>query len=143
MSIQEHIAIILGGALFGLGLAYSGAAIPEIVLSFLWLEDFGLALVIGSAFIVTLVTYQFIPKILQKPLLNGYFSTAPRLPISKWNIFGAAIFGIGWGLTGLCPGTSFAALGMGNWPVLIGILGMFLGAFIYGTLRNRGLKGIE
>ena len=143
MNTKKHIAIILGGTLFGFGLAYSGAAVPEIVLSFLRLEDFGLVLVIGGALLVTLITFQLIPKLLAKPLLNGTFATSSRLSVSKWNVIGAAVFGAGWGISGLCPGTSFAAIGMGNWPILIGIIGMFIGAYVYGTLRNKGLTGIE
>lgn len=143
MNTKKHIAIILGGTLFGFGLAYSGAAVPEIVLSFLRLEDFGLVLVIGGALLVTLITFQLIPKLLSKPLLNGTFTTSSRLSVSKWNVIGAAVFGTGWGVSGLCPGTSFAAIGMGNWPILIGIIGMFIGAYVYGTLRNKGLTGIE
>ena len=135
--------IIFGGALFGFGLAYSGAAVPEVVLSFLRLEDFGLALVIGGALIVTMIAFQFLPRLIPTPLLGGTFKKAAKLPISKWNIMGASVFGVGWGLTGLCPGTSFAAIGMGNWPVLAGIVGMFVGAYLYGILRNRGLAGIE
>ena len=62
MNTKKHIAIILGGTLFGFGLAYSGAAVPEIVLSFLRLEDFGLVLVIGGTLLVTLITFQLIPN---------------------------------------------------------------------------------
>lgn len=143
MFISKHISIILGGSLFGFGLAYSGAAVPEVVLSFLRLEDLGLLLVIGGALLVTLLAFQLLPRLMHKPLLGGSFTRAARLPISKWNLTGATIFGIGWGLTGLCPGTSFAALGMGNWPVMAGILGMFIGAYLYGLLRDKGLSGIE
>ena len=133
----------MGGTLFGFGLAYSGAAIPEVVLSFLRLEDLGLAFVIGGALLVTMLTFQFLPRIISTPLLGGSFTRPAKLPISKWNIIGASVFGVGWGLTGLCPGTSFAAIGMGNWPVLAGVGGMFLGALLYGLLRNRGVSGIE
>ena len=143
MTFSKHIIIIFGGALFGFGLAYSGAAVPEVVLSFLRLEDLGLAFVIGGALLVTLITFQLLPRLLLNPLLGGSFTKATKLPISKWNIIGASVFGVGWGLTGLCPGTSFAAIGMGNWPVLAGIVGMFIGAYLYGILRNRGLAGIE
>lgn len=143
MNIQKHIAIILGGTIFGFGLAYSGAAVPEVVLSFLRLEDLGLVLVIGGALLVTLLAYQLVPRTMSKPILNGTFSTSSKLPISKWNLIGAGVFGVGWGISGLCPGTSFAAVGMGNWPVIVGIIGMFIGAYIYGKLRNKGLSGIE
>lgn len=135
--------IIFGGSLFGFGLAYSGAAMPEVVLSFLRLEDLGLAFVIGGALLVTWLAFQLLPQLVSTPLLGGTFTKAARLPISKWNIIGASVFGVGWGLTGLCPGTSFAAIGMGNWPVLAGIVGIFIGAYVYGTFRNKGLSGIE
>lgn len=143
MTFSKHLIILVGGTVFGFGLAYSGAAVPEVVLSFLRLEDLGLAFVIGGALLVTLITFRFLPKILTTPLLGGSFTRPARLSISKWNIIGASIFGVGWGLTGLCPGTSFAAIGMGNWPVVAGVIGMFVGALFYGLLRNRGLAGIE
>jgi len=142
-SKKTQLALLLGGTLFGFGLAYSGAAVPEVVLSFLRLEDLGLAFVIGGALVVVALSYHLIPRLLDKSLWGGSFSLPPRLSISKWNLLGASVFGVGWGLTGLCPGTSFAAIGMGNWPVLAGIAGMFLGALFYGWLRNRGLRGIE
>ncbi len=59
-----------GGVLFGLGLAVAGAARPEVVLSFLHLEDLGLALVIGVALMITLFTIQVIPKFVKKPPLG-------------------------------------------------------------------------
>tara|TARA_B100000508_G_scaffold36168_2_gene27999 strand:+ start:12551 stop:12982 length:432 start_codon:yes stop_codon:yes gene_type:complete len=143
MTFSKHIIIIFGGTIFGFGLAYSGAAIPEVVLSFLRLEDLGLAFVIGGALLITWLAFQFIPQLVATPLLGGTFTKAAKLSISKWNVIGASVFGVGWGLTGLCPGTSFAAVGMGNWPVLAGVVGMFIGAYVYGTFRNKGLSGIE
>ena len=50
------------------------------------------------------------------------------------DIIGAAIFGVGWGISGQCPGSAIASLGVGNIPVLIGIVSMFLGAYIMGRL---------
>ena len=127
----------LGGIIFGFGLAYSGMAIPEVVLSFLYLEDLGLLLVMAAALLATLVAFQIIPRILSKPLLGTSFTTRQNLPITKRTVYGAIIFGVGWGISGLCPATSITALGMGNWPVIYGVIGMFIGALIYGIIRSN------
>ena len=129
----------VGGIVFGLGLAFSGMAIPEVVLSFLYLEDFGLLLVMGAALSVTFLAFQLIPKVFKKPLICGEtFDGHDGFPITRQSVVGAIIFGIGWGISGLCPATSITAVGMGNWPVALGVLGMFIGALIYGSIRSSG-----
>ena len=130
-----------GGVVFGFGLALAGATQPEIVLSFLRLEDLGLLLVIGTALVITLFVYQVSPKVFGKPPFGEVFDGHDGFPVTKRTIVGAIIFGLGWGISGLCPATSFASVGTGNWPVLIGILGMFIGALIYGTLRSCQKNG--
>ena len=127
----------LGGIVFGFGLALSGMAIPEVVLSFLYLEDFGLLLVMAAALITTLITFQLAPRLLKQPIAGGIFPEKKNVLITKQTIVGAVIFGIGWGISGLCPATSITALGMGNWPVALGVAGMFLGTFVYGSIRSR------
>jgi uncharacterized membrane protein YedE/YeeE len=63
--------------------------------------------------------------------LGGEFKKRKRT-LNKRTVIGAIIFGVGWGISGLCPGSAMASLGIGNLPVLIGIAGMFLGAYIMG-----------
>ena len=138
MKYVPQISMYLGGVLFGLGLAYSGAARPEIVLSFLHLDDLGLLLVMGAALLVTTLVFNIVPKFMRQPVFGGTFDGHNGIPITKRSIVGAVIFGIGWGISGLCPATSFAAIGMGNAPILIGIVGMFIGGLIYGTIRSKG-----
>jgi uncharacterized membrane protein YedE/YeeE len=137
MKLKEYIAMVLGGVVFGFGLAYSGAAIPEVALSFLRLEDFGLLLVMGGGLLLTALTLTFIPRVLKTSLFGHPFTPKASASVTQRTIVGASIFGIGWGLTGLCPGTSFAGVGMGNLPILYGIAGMFFGAFIYGRIRSQ------
>ncbi|MFC1487602.1 DUF6691 family protein [Thermoproteota archaeon] len=103
----------------------------EIVLSFLQLKDLGLLLLLGGSAAVTALTINVIPKILKKPVLGGVFKKRKRT-LTQRTIIGAIIFGVGWGLSGLCPGSAMASLGVGNLPSLIGIGGMFLGAYIMG-----------
>jgi len=117
--------------LFGFGLAFGGMSKQEIVLSFLQLKDLGLLLLLGGSALVTMVTINLIPKILKKPILGGEFKKRTRT-LTKRTIIGAIIFGVGWGISGLCPGSALASLGIGNLPSLIGIAGMFLGAYMMG-----------
>jgi uncharacterized membrane protein YedE/YeeE len=128
---MRHLFVFTGGLLFGFGLAFGGMAKQEIVLSFLQLKDFGLLLLLGASALVTAVTINLVPRILEKPLLGGEFKRRERT-LSKRTIIGAVVFGVGWGISGQCPGSAWASLGVGNLPVLIGIASMFIGAYVMG-----------
>jgi len=122
---MRHLVVFTGGLLFGFGLAFGGMAKQEIVLSFLQLTDLGLILLLGASAFVTALIINLVPKILKGPLLGGEFKKRTRT-LNKRTIIGAAIFGIGWGISGQCPGSAWASLGVGNLPVLIGIATMAL-----------------
>ncbi|MDH5375887.1 MAG: YeeE/YedE family protein [Candidatus Bathyarchaeota archaeon] len=127
----KHVFVFIGGLFFGFGLAFGGMSKQEIVLSFLQLKDLGLLLLLGGSALVTAITINLIPKLLNNPILGGEFKKRKRT-LNKRTVIGAIIFGVGWGMSGLCPGSAMASLGVGNLPVLIGIAGMFLGAYIMG-----------
>jgi uncharacterized membrane protein YedE/YeeE len=132
----RNIVVYIGGILFGFGLAYSGMTKPEIVLDFLRLDDLGLIFVMGGAAALTFLAINVVPRFMKAPVLGGVFK--PRVSVLTRNtLIGAAIFGIGWGVSGQCPGSAVASLGTGNWPVALGIACMFLGAY----LRGRFVKG--
>jgi len=124
-------AILGCGTLFGLGLSVSSMIQPEIVLSFLRFEDFGLLLVLASATGLTLMFYQIAPRILKKPLIASQFGQKP-IDTMQRTLLGALIFGIGWGICGVCPGPAIAGLGAGNWPLLIALISMLAGAYVQG-----------
>ena len=135
MSVSRFVAVLAAGALFGFGLAISTMVQPEVVLGFLRFQDFGLMLVMGGAVVVTLLAYKLAPRLLVRPLLGGSFHAHP----SAWNrdtAVGAALFGVGWGLCGVCPGPAIAGLGTGNWTLLWALGGIALGALVQG-LRAR------
>lgn len=126
--------VVLGcGMLFGFGLALSTMVSPEVVLAFLGWRDLGLLLVLGGAVTVTFLAYQLVPRLRERPLLGGVFGK-PAAILDRRTLLGAAIFGIGWGLCGVCPGPSIAALGVGNWPVLYALGGILAGAFVHGRV---------
>jgi len=128
---SKNVIVFIGGLLFGFGLAIGGMSKQEIVLSFLQLKDLGLLLLLGGSALVTAITINLIPKFLEKPVLGGVFKKRTR-NLNKRTIIGAIIFGVGWGISGLCPGSAIASLGTGNLPALIGIAGMFVGAYVMG-----------
>lgn len=132
---RQNIIVLIGGIFFGFGLAYSGMTKQEIVLSFLQLNDLGLIFVLGAAALITLVAVNVVPRYLKTPLLGGKFKPR-KAAMSKNVIIGAAIFGVGWGISGQCPGSAVASLGTGNLVVLIGLGTIFIGAYIRGILDS-------
>jgi len=136
MSPAMALVVLASGALFGFGLSLSTMVQPEVVLGFLRLQDGGLMLVMGGAVLVTLLAYRLLPRLLKRPLLGDTFHQHP----SQWNrdtLQGAALFGIGWGLCGVCPGPAIAALGTGNWDLLWALGGIALGALAQGLRAGR------
>jgi len=131
MNQASKIVILLCGALFGFGLAWSGMIKPEVVLSFLTFQDYGLVLVLGSAVTTTFLVFQIAPRVMKKPLLENRFGQH-FLVSTKNTVIGAILFGVGWGLSGVCPGPAIAGLGAGNWPLLASIAGLFAGAWFQG-----------
>jgi uncharacterized membrane protein YedE/YeeE len=130
-SLPNNLATLAAGILFGFGLSLSSMIQPEVVLSFLYLQDLGLMLVMGGAVVVVVLTYTWAPRLMRQPLFDAEFHSHP----SVWNrdtLVGAALFGVGWGLCGVCPGPAIAALGVGNWDVLWALAGMAAGALVQG-----------
>ncbi|OQW86323.1 MAG: YeeE/YedE family protein [Rhodoferax ferrireducens] len=131
LTLATALATLVAGALFGYGLSVSTMIRPEVVQSFLRFQDLGLMLVMGGAVVVTLLAYLLAPRLMTRPVLGGYF----HHHVSQWNsstALGAALFGVGWGLCGVCPGPAIAGLGAGNWDLLWAVGGIGLGALLQG-----------
>ena len=106
---KQNLVVLAGGIIFGFGLAYSGMTKQEIVLSFLQLKDLGLLFVMGGAALVTFIAINILAKLIKNPPFGTTYAPR-RLPLSRNVIIGAVIFGVGWGLSGLCPGSAIASL---------------------------------
>jgi uncharacterized membrane protein YedE/YeeE len=128
--------IYAGGLIFGLGLAVSGMARPEVVLDFLQFEDFGLLFVMGGAAVVTGITFAIATRSLDRAPLTASEYTRRVKAFDRNVVVGGVIFGVGWGLSGICPGAAYASVGIGNYPILWAIAGMFLGAYAQGYVRS-------
>jgi len=140
MSFHKFLAVVVSGILFGFGLAVSSMVSPEVVLSFLRFQDFGLMLVMGGAVSVTVLVYQLAPRLLGRPVLGDHFAVRPSV-MDRDTVVGAAIFGIGWGLCGVCPGPAIAGLGTGNWSLMVALAGIAAGAYAQGWLKDRKTSG--
>ena len=100
-------------------------------------ESFHMYGIIGSAVVLGLLSVQLI-KYFNIKTING--EEIKFIPKSKGIIrylIGGIIFGLGWSMTGACPGPLFVLLGKGIWPILLVILGSVFGTFIYGLLRDK------
>ncbi len=126
------------GFIFGLGLTVSNMINPNKVLNFLnvagpW--DPTLLVVMAAAVVVTFIGYQWVRR-LEKPKFAEKFYIPERSVIDKRLVFGSAIFGLGWGIAGYCPGPGVTALGTFNSDPLYFVLGMILGSYGF-YLVNR------
>ena len=126
---MKGLAALLCGTLFGIGLAVSGMTDTAKVLGFLdlfgdWVPD--LAFVMGGAVCVTLVAFRFIVK-RDRSLLGEIMSLPKTTAIDARLLSGAAIFGIGWGVYGYCPGPAISALGYLQSNTVIFVVAMLVG----------------
>ncbi|WP_440825552.1 DUF6691 family protein [Psychrobacter cryohalolentis] len=135
----KNIIGLLAGLLFGIGLLISGMTDPVKVQGFLdvfgtW--DISLALVMGGGLIVAIVGVQ-----LAKRQQTSWIGTSIDMPsktvINKKLLIGAMLFGIGWGLVGICPGPGIVLLGTGQWQAYVFIPAMIIGMLVYQWLEPR------
>ena len=129
--------ILVGGLIFGFGLGYSHMARPEVVLDFLQFEDFGLLFVMFGGAAVTGLAFFVTPRLLDRAPLTGDPFERRLKSFDRNVLVGGGIFGVGWGLSGICPGAAYASLGIGNVTILWAIAGMFLGAYVQGWWRSQ------
>lgn len=132
---MKNLAALACGLLFGAGLALSGMTDTAKVLGFLdlfghWVPD--LAFVMGGAVCVTLVSFRFVLK--RRPLLAPSFSLPTRTELDPRLLTGAALFGVGWGVYGYCPGPALSALVYLDPATMIFVASMLAGMALAGLL---------
>ena len=128
--------VFVGGLVFGVGLAVSRMARPEVVLDFLQFEDFGLLFVMGGAALVAGPVFHIATRSGKRAPLTDRVYSLRRKTLDRDVLVGGVVFGVGWGISGICPGAAYASVGIGNWPILYGIAGMLLGAYVQGVGRE-------
>lgn len=134
-SISPLIAASASGLIFGVGLAFSRMTDPEKVKSFLDVAAIGdgtwdpsLAFVMGGGLLVAMLFYRF-SGAMKRPLLSLSFSWPTKKHIDRPLLIGSAMFGVGWGLSGLCPGPAIAVLGLAPGEVAVFAISMLVGSW--------------
>lgn len=137
--MRLSLSTFIAGLLFGGGLTVSQMVNPKKVISFLDITgdwDPSLAFVMGGALLVTLVGYRFVLK-RSEPLFDEKFRLPTRKDIDAPLLIGAALFGAGWGLAGLCPGPALASASFAGMNAYIFVGTMVGTIFIYRFIQAR------
>lgn len=131
----------LSGLVFGLGLVISGMADPAKVLNFLDLAgswDPSLAFVMGGATVTAFIGYRLVWR-RQAPVLDQTFDIPTNRSIDRPLMTGAALFGIGWGIGGFCPGPAWTALPLLAPGTLIFLPALLVGLWVGAKVKALGL----
>ncbi len=130
---MRYISTYFIGLIFGLGISLSGMSNPAKVINFFdvagsW--DPSLAFVMGGALIVTFIGYRLVLPRPSGPIFESKFAlpTATKLDVRLFG--GSALFGVGWGIAGFCPGGALPAIGTGRFEVLAFVAAMLVGIFV-------------
>ncbi len=130
--MKTTLFALFSGLLFGFGISLSGMTNPNTVIGFLDITgdwNASLMFVLLSAVTTTFISFKWILK-QQKPVCDSAFHLPQKTKVDKQLITGAAIFGIGWGMAGYCPGAVLAAMTSLNQEVFIFIFAMLIGMLI-------------
>lgn len=137
--MRRHLPPLLSGILFGAGLALGGMTNPARVRGFL--DFFGewdptLAFVMGGAVLVMAIAWRFVPR-MKQPLLATEFALPDRSDLTPQLLAGATLFGVGWGLAGLCPGPGVAILFTAPVESAVFVASLLAGMMLHGLLSGR------
>ncbi len=144
--MYRMISSLFAGSVFGLGLMLSGMTDTTKVQG--WLDVFGnwdptLAFVMAGAIVPMMMAWRLTEH--RTPVLGGSFPNPANPELGRNLVIGSVLFGMGWGLSGLCPGPAMATLGYGGWPHLLFFAAMVAGMRVAPRFRERldmiGAKG--
>ncbi|ENU40762.1 YeeE/YedE family protein [Acinetobacter johnsonii] len=138
---MKNVWAFIWGGLFSIGLMLSGMSNPAKVIGFLdifgqW--DASLAFVMMGAIAVAFIPFQ---KAVRQPHPQTFYGEAMQLPkntkIDRKLILGSLLFGIGWGIAGICPAPSFTLIGLGYYQAIYFIIAMFVGALLHRKVMEK------
>jgi len=136
---MKNITALISGLIFGLGLGISGMMSPDKVKGFLNITrqwDPSLALVMGGALLVTFITFPLVTK-KAKPVCDDCFYLPEKKHLELSLFIGPALFGIGWGIVGLCPGPAIANIAVATPQVLVFAMVMIAAMKLTDLLKSK------
>ena len=136
---MKLLVAFVSGVIFAVGLVVGGMTQPAKIVNFLdffgnW--DPSLAFVMGGALLVNLVAYRWVKASRDKPVIEKQFFIPTRRDLNWQLVAGGALFGVGWGVGGYCPGAALTAVGSLSTPVIAVVGGMVGGVFLYKAFDN-------
>jgi uncharacterized membrane protein YedE/YeeE len=137
--MKVNLMALLAGLLFGLGLGLSQMIDRDRVLNFLdvtgvW--DPTLLFVLGGAVAVTVIAFRFVLR-RSHPIFADNFYLPTKKDIDLPLVLGSAIFGVGWGIAGYCPGPGITALVLGIWNPVLFVIALITGSLTYKWYSTR------
>ena len=137
---MKFLSSLVIGAIFGIGIALSGMANPAKVLNFFDIAgtwDPSLIFVMGGALVTAAIGYQIVFGARSRPVLETRFSVPTNRNIDTRLIAGSAVFGVGWGIAGFCPGGAIPAIGLGYSQTIVFMVAMIAGIVVARFLNTR------
>jgi len=134
--MQKKLGFLIFGLIFGFTLSRVGASDFDLIYDMFVFENLKLPGVMATAIIVGLIGM----RILTRSLVNSRNGEPLRVnekKLGKWGLLGALFFGLGWGISGACPGTVLAQLGEGKLLGMATFAGMIVGTYIYALLKEK------
>ena len=131
--MKNKLISFISGLIFAVGLGLSGMIQPQKIINFLnifgdW--DYSLIFVMGSAVFISGISYLIIKK-LKKPILSNAWNIPTNGSVDHKLIFGSALFGVGWGLSGFCPGPAVVSLVTLNKSSILFVISMLTGMILF------------
>lgn len=134
---MKNLKYILFGLVFGIILQKSEVISWFRIQEMFYFQSFHMYGIIGSAIVVGIISVQLIKRFNIKDTEGKEIDLTPKPFQPKANFIGGAFFGLGWAMTGACPGPLFTLLGAGNTIIIIPIISALIGAFVYGAVQDK------
>ncbi|TWF42685.1 hypothetical protein FHW36_102446 [Chitinophaga polysaccharea] len=133
---MKNVKYLLAGVFFGIVLVKAQVISWFRIQEMFQLTSFHMYGVIGTAVVTGIISLQLIKRFHIKTLSGDPIVVAPK-KFSKGQIYGGLIFGLGWAITGACPGPLFAQIGMGFSVVAVTLVSAIAGTWVYGAIQAK------
>lgn len=134
---MKYLKFLLVGIVFGIVMVKSEAVSWYRIYEMFHFQSFHMYGIIGVAVVVGTIGVQFLKKKNIKDFAGNPIHIEPKEKGVIRYLVGGALFGLGWGLVGTCPGPIFVLIGAGFYPVIIILIGALLGTFLYGLIKDK------
>lgn len=134
---MRNIFFLFAGILFGYILIMSGVSNYNVITDMFLFRSFHMYGLLGTALVISFIAVQILHKIRWKGVLTQEEISFERTKPTKDHVIGGLLSGLGWGLTGACPGPAIALLGFGTLSAVFTVTGIFLGVYVFGVLEER------